>query len=202
MRDISMNRLSTKAALGVVVALALFFASTVMATPPTTAAIVEGASMGKVRLSMKKSAVLAAFGKPAWCFNPSSKDDQECDWLAPPDTKIKGLPEPVHSIGAVSVHFWKGRVRGMGVMAPIRDRPGYERVPLLSEWRTSKGIGLGSSTGAVRAAYPGAKEKHYSAGRLFAVTTRRGGKTLETDFLYTTANVFQITIYLMSPPPP
>ena len=196
-----MNRITTKPTLVAVVALALFLAPTVLATPPTTARIVEGVSMGKVRLSMKKSAVLAAFGKPAWCFHAAGPNDQECDWLAPPDKKIKGLPEPQHSIGAVAVHFWKGQVLEMSVMAPLRDRPGYENVPLLSEWKTSKGIGLGSSAGAVRAAYPGAKEVRYSAGYYLSVFTRRGGKTFETRFLFTTSNVFEILVALSSPRP-
>ena len=65
------------------VVVALCLAPAIFAAPPTSATIVEGVSMGKVRLLMKKSAVVAAFGTPAWCFNPSSKDDQECDWLAP-----------------------------------------------------------------------------------------------------------------------
>lgn len=187
--------------LAVALAVALISTATILAAPPTSATIVEGTSMGKVRLSMTKHAVLSAFGKPAWCFHAYSKDDEECDWLAPPDKKIKGLPQPLHSLGALGVEFWKGRVISIKLTIALRDRPGYENVPLLTGWKTSKGIGLGSSPGAVRAAYPGAKDVHYSAGYYLSVTTRRNGKTFETRFLFTTSNVFQIFIGLIAPRP-
>lgn len=171
------------ALVAVAVAIALCLAPAVVAAPPTSATIVEGVSMGKVRLMMKKSAVVAAFGRPAWCFNPSSKDEQECDWLAPPDKKIKGLPEPLHTIGAVQVMFWKGKVYEINVMAPDRAKPEYRNIPLLSGWKTTKGIGLGSSASTVRAAYGHAlTQKNYPAGVLLALASKRGGRQVYTSF--------------------
>ncbi len=188
-----------------VVALAMYSAPTGapatahLATPPSTATILVGFSMGKVRLGMKKTAVVAAFGKPSWCFHAYSKDDEECDWLAPPDTRIKGIPEPQHSIGAVGVDFWKGRVIWVTLIAPQRERPEYKNVPLLSGWRTSKGIGLGSSLSALLAAYPDAKRLPHWV----SISRRQGGKTSETRFLFLSFSgiVHQIVILQITPQP-
>jgi hypothetical protein len=172
-----------KSAIVTAVAVALCLVPATVAAPPPSAAIVEGVSMGKVRLLMNKSAVVAAFGTPAWCFNPSSKDDQECDWLAPPDKKIKGLPEPLHTIGAVSVRFWKGKAVEIHLMAPDRTRPEYRNVPLLSGWKTTKGIGLGSSAASLRAAYGhGLTQQSYPAGVRLKLISKRGGRRVETWF--------------------
>ena len=170
-----------------------------LATPPSTATIVEGVSMGKVRLGMKKGAVVVALGKPAWCFNAYSKDDQECDWLAPPDVKVKGLPYPLHGQGAVGVQFWKGSVTSITVTAPQRERPGYQNVPLLSGWKTSKGIGLGSSLSALLAAYPDAKRLPHWV----SISRRQGGRTSETRFLFLSFSgiVHQILVLQITPRP-
>ena len=177
------NRTRRSRVVAPVITITLCLIPVIYAAPPPNASIIEGVSMGKVRLMMKKNAVVAAFGTPAWCFNPSSKDDQECDWLAPPDTKIKGLPEPLHTIGAVQVRFWKGKVYEIHLMAPLRDRLEYRNVPFLSGWKTTKGIGLGSSATSVRAAYGHAlTQQNYPAGVRLKLISKRSGRRLETWF--------------------
>lgn len=173
------------AAFAAVIAVALCLVPALLATPPPSATIVEGASMGKVRLGMKPSAVLAALGKPAWCLGLSTGDG-ECDWLAPPDKHVKGIAPPLHSVGAISVKFYKGTVFEIHLMAPDRARPEYRNVPLLTGWRTAKGIGLGSSAAGVKAAYGAAslKQVSYSAGTDLRLASKRGGKQVETWFRF------------------
>jgi hypothetical protein len=161
-------------------ALALCFAPALLATPPASTTIVEGVSIG-----MKPSAVLTSFGKPSWCLGLSTGDG-ECDWFAPPDMHIKGFAKPAHSIGAISVKFYKGTVFEIHLMAPDRARPEYRNVPLLSGWRTTKGIGLGSSMASVSSAYGGShlEKVSYSAGTDLRLISKRGGKQVQTWFRF------------------
>lgn len=145
-----------------------------LAAPPARATIVEGVSMGKVRLMMKKSAVVAAFGKPTSCLELYT-GLVDCQWLAP--------THPPNFVGAVSVRFWKGAAIEIHLMAPDRARPEYRNVPLLSGWKTTKGIGLGSSASSVRAAYGHAlTQQNYPAGVRLKLISKRGGRRVETWF--------------------
>lgn len=172
-----MNRLSrpTNAALlAAAVAIALCVVLPALAAPPTNATIVEGVSMGKVRLLMKKSAAVATFGKPTSCLELYT-GLVDCQWLAP--------THPPNFVGAVSVRFWKGAAIEIHLMAPDRARPEYRNVPLLSGWKTTKGIGLGSSASSVRAAYGYAlTQQNYPAGVRLKLISKRSGRRVETWF--------------------
>ena len=176
---------SRAAAALVALAIGLCLVPALTAAPPPSATIVEGVSMGKVRLGVKPRAALAAFGKAAWCLGLSTGLG-ECDWLAPPDKHIKGFAKPAHSIGEISVKFYKGTVFEIHLMAPDRAGPEYRDVPLLTGWRTTKGIGLGSSMASVSSAYRGSslKKVSYSAGTDLRLISKRGGKQAETWFRF------------------
>ena len=162
------------ALLGAALAIALCLVLPALAAPPTSATIIEGVSMGKVRLLMKKSAVVAVFGKPTSCLELYA-GLVDCQWLAP--------THPPNFVGAVSVRFWKGAAIEIHLMAPDRARPEYRNVPLLSGWKTTKGIGLGSSASSVRAEYGHAlTQQNYPAGVRLKLISKRGGRRVETWF--------------------
>lgn len=126
------------------VALALLVAPAAQATLPkfSDKTIVVGKSIGGVKLGMSGAAAKKAWGGAKGClaFGTAS-----CIYRDAGSTQS--------NTGEGSFGFPKGKVTSIYIQAPIGAK-GPKYVAPLSTPKTDKGIGLGSTVGAVKKAYP------------------------------------------------
>jgi hypothetical protein len=128
-------------AVAAIVGLALPAAATAHLPQTKNKSIVTGKSMGGVKLDMSQARVISKWGS-------ASCSGGVCTW--------EGKGKAGHRERA-TVSFYKDKVVQITINAKfvgdnLRFKPG-----ILSKWKTSKHIHLGSSKGAVGKAYPGAK---------------------------------------------
>lgn len=171
--------------------------STPRTLPPLTSTIVEGLSMGGVEIGMTENEVAEQWGKPksSACHGSAGSEPpgspgyeyggRQCDW----DIEFTAMGV---SSGLVWAFFAPGTeefvVRTLTIWREAKLAK-YRR------WRTSKGIGLGSSLDSLKRAYGGRLRKvpFRHADRLpetdrcyYVATTRGGGKWI-TSFSLPTA---------------
>lgn len=155
----------------------------------STTLIVPGKSIGGVALGADAKSVQKAWGKAKECVEAcvyeGGKNGDET-----PATAGAVLEEPAGG-GALTV----GRI----FIETGERRVGKEIEPdldtLLSEFKTSKGIGLGSSIGEVQRAYPSAKKRAEPGVTTF---TLEGKGEIETMFV---AQGTKVTTVLISSHP-
>jgi hypothetical protein len=108
---------------------------------PKTTLIVPGTSIGGVKIGMTQTQVFHQWGGTS-CI-PGL-----CTWQGPGN--------PSHSERA-TVSFVKGKVIQVAINAATRGLNLKFTPGQLSKWKTGKNIGLGSTRGSVKRAYPAAK---------------------------------------------
>ena len=162
--------------LGAILALALPASAGAALPKPSTTLIVPGKSIGGVALGATASNVQKAWGKTKDCeFQCVYEGGKHGDETAANAGVL--LEAPASGSGPAKV--WRvfltvGLKKVGSELKPDLNTP-------LTEFTTSKGIGLGSTIGEVKKAYPGAK-KFSSSG--FTEFTLKGKKEIETQFVF------------------
>jgi hypothetical protein len=177
------------AVLSLILALAIPAAGGAPLPKPTTTLIVPGKSIGGVALGANAKSVHKAWGKTKECVEAciyeGGKNGDES-----PATAAALLEEPASggafTVGRIFIEAGEKRVGNE--IEPDLDTP-------LVEFKTSKGIGLGSSIGEVQRAYPSAK-KQGSPG--VTTITLKGKGEIETMFI---AKGTKVTTVLISSHP-
>ena len=140
----TLTRVVLPAALAAALALAPTAAAKLPAPPVTT--IVPGQSVGGVKLGMKTATAKATWGPGFTCGAAAAgPGTTQCTWSATPNAR----PDRGAKLSVVLI---AGRVRAITVDGGAGATPASVKA-----LRTSKGIGIGSTRAAFRAAYPGAK---------------------------------------------
>jgi hypothetical protein len=129
------------AAVALVACLALPAAAQARLPHPKKSAIVPGTSIAGVKLDMTRAQV---FGK----WGSTSCDTARCTWEGP---GTRGKNE------RAIVSFVTGKVSQITISAATRGNNLKFKPGVLSTWKTSKGISLGSLKSKVAKAYPSAK---------------------------------------------
>jgi hypothetical protein len=160
--------------LGLTLVLAVPAAADAALPKPTSTLIVPGKSIGDVALGANAKSVQKAWGKTKECVEAcvyeGGKNGDET-----PATASALLEEPA-SGGTLKVGriFIKAGEKTVGSkIEPDLDTP-------LVEFKTSKGIGIGSSIGEVQRAYPSAKKRAQPGVTTF---TLKGKGEIETIFI-------------------
>lgn len=109
---------------------------------------VSPAGLGPIRIGMRVSEVEAALGGDIVIDTVATEDAEECAEAFPKDARFQGI----------SFLFQQGRLSYVQLNVPERG--------VAPSYRTSAGIGLGSSDAALRAAYPNVEREvqPYSGG--------------------------------------
>jgi hypothetical protein len=141
-----MLRVST-VAVAVVVALALPAAAGAHLPQTKNTKIVPGRSIAGVKLDMTKSQVFGKWGK-------TTCDQSTCTWEGP---GTRGKNE------RAIVSFVKGKVVQITISSATKGNDLKFKPGVLSKWKTSKGISLGSPKAKVPKAYPAAKPNNGEA---------------------------------------
>jgi hypothetical protein len=109
--------------------------------------IVPGQSIGGVKLDMTKKQVIGKWGK-------TTCDQSTCTW--------EGPGTPGKNERAV-VSFVKGKVVQIAISSATKGSNLKFKPGILSKWKTSKGISLGSPKSKVPKAYPAAQANNGEA---------------------------------------
>lgn len=164
--------------------------------PPLVGTIVEGRSMAGVAIGMTQDETNALWGKPkaSACHGGSQSEPPgspgyelgglQCDWDI--ELTVRGISEGLVSVFYAPKGFTDDsdlRVRSMNIFRNARLAK-YRR------WRTTKGIGLGSSLESLKRAYGGRLRqvpplnpvRFPPAERFYYVTTSRDGGRWVTFF--------------------
>jgi hypothetical protein len=177
--------------LGAILALALPASAGAALPKLSTTLIVPGKSIGGVALGATASAVKKAWGNTKSCeFECAYEGGKHGDETA---TNAGVLLENSAS-GKGPAKVW--RVFITVGQKKVGDEPKPDFNTPLTEFETSKGIGIGSTIGEVQKAYPGAK-KEGDAG--FTNFTLKGKGEIETTF--TCAGAPKVTSILVSSHP-
>jgi hypothetical protein len=136
-----MNRVVALAPLALVGVLVLPSTAGAKLPQPKSTVIKPGASMAGVKLDMTKRQVLAKWGK-------TKCDSFACTW--------EGPGTPGHNERAI-VSFVNGKTVQITISSATKGNNLKFKPGVLSKWKTSKGIALGSPKAKVKKAYPKAK---------------------------------------------
>lgn len=136
-----MNRVAVLATFALLAALAMPAAAGAHLPQPKSTAIKPGTSMAGVKLDMTKQQVFGKWGK-------TTCDASTCTWEGP---GTRGKNE------RAIVSFVNGKVVQISISAATKGNNLKFKPGVLSKWKTSKGISLGSLKSKVAHAYPGAK---------------------------------------------
>ena len=162
--------------LGAILALALPATAGAALPKPSTTLIVPGKSIGGVALGATASKVKKAWGNTKDCeFQCVYEGGKNGDETAANAGVL--LEEPASGSGPGKV--W--RVFLTVGLKKVGDELKPDLNTPLSEFKTSKGIGIGSTVGEVKTAYPAAK-KYSSTG--FTEFTLKGKGEIETQFVF------------------
>ncbi len=173
------------AVLSVTLALALPASAHAALPKPSTTLIVPGKSIGGVALGTNAQAVQKAWGKTRECVEACIYEGAKNGDETPTDASV--LLEKPAGGGALTVGriFIKAGEKRVGTeLEPDFDTP-------LSEFKTSKGIGIGSSVGEVQRAYPSVKKL---AGPGVTTLTLKGKGQIETMFVAVGTKVTTVLI--------
>lgn len=177
--------------LGAVLALALPAAAGAALPKPSTTLIVPGKSIGGVALGATASSVKKAWGNTKGCeLQCVYEGDKHGDETAASGSVL--LEEPASGSGPAKVarvFLTVGQKKVGDELKPDLNTP-------LSKFKTSKGIGIGSTIGEVQRAYASAK-KSSSPG--FTEFTLKGKKEIETQFVF--SNSTKMTSIVVSSHP-
>jgi hypothetical protein len=169
--------------LGVILTLALPATAGAALPKAGSTLIVPGKSVGGVALGATAAAVQKAWGPAKNCeFQCAYEGGKHGDETAANAGVL--LEEPAGGKGPAKV--WRifltvGQKKVGNELKPDLNTP-------LSKFKTSKGIGIGSTMGELKNAYPGAKKE---SGPGFADYTLKGKKEIST--LFTFANSTKLT---------
>ncbi len=173
--------------LGAILALALPATAGAALPKAGNTLIVPGKSIGGVALGATAASVQKAWGATKDCeFQCVYEGSKHGDETAANAGVL--LEEPPSGSGPAKV--WR-------VFLTVgQKRVGNDLKPdlntALSEFKTSKGIGIGSTMGDVKKAYPGAKKE---GGPGFAQYTLKGKKEISTTFAFSNSSkVTSVTI--------
>lgn len=173
--------------LGVTVALVLPAIAGAALPKTSNHLIVPNQSIGSVRLGAKLSAVLAAWGHPKqncekyFCNFEGAKPKTGTPAIASVglEEKVKGKPPKVWTI---SLNVPQKEVKG--TFRPDFNTP-------LTEFKTAKGIGLGSTVGALKNAYKGMKK--YGTAPSYSYTLEGPGNS-QTVFVVNGTKITTIAV--------
>lgn len=177
--------------LGAILALALPATAGAALPKPSTTLIVPGKSIGGVALGATASKVKKAWGNTKDCeFQCVYEGGKHGDETATSANVL--LEEPASGSGPAKtwrIFLTVGQKKVGDELKPDLNTP-------LSEFKTSKGIGIGSTMGEVQKAYPSAKKL---SGPSFANFTLKGKGEIETQFDF--SNSTKVTSVLVSSHP-
>jgi hypothetical protein len=142
-----MKRLAAVATFALLAVVALPAAAGAHLPQPKSTAIKPGTSMAGVKLDMTKKQVLAKWGK-------TTCDSSTCTWEGP---GTRGKNE------RAIVSFVNGKAVQISISAATKGNNLKFKPGVLSQWKTSKGISLGSPKAKVPKAYPKAQANNGEA---------------------------------------
>jgi hypothetical protein len=176
-----MVKLSTKAVIGLaVVLLGLSSALALAAYPrPKSYLIAPGESFGGVSIGESLSKVKTAWGRPNACASDG------CDYEG---SDKKYSPNEVADVSVQHGNVTDVRIGAFDVDSSLPRGP-YAQ---LLKFKTSKGIGLGSTIAAARRAYPGLRVTHRGTDTFFTLGTGRAKTFFNASSRRTTIDYIQM----------
>lgn len=177
--------------LGAILALALPASAGAALPKASTTLIVPGKSIGGVALGATATKVKKAWGNTKDCeFQCVYEGGKHGDETATSANVL--LEQPASGSGPAkvwNVFLTVGQKMVGDTLKPDLNTP-------LSQFKTSKGIGIGSTMGEVQKAYPSAKK---TSGSGFSIFTLQGKGEIETQFDFN--NSAKVTSVLVSSHP-
>ena len=132
---------------------------------PSHARVVPFQSIGKIALGVSKTKAFNAWGKTNLC-SVGTKGRETCDWLS---TNPQDFPEE----GGV-LELSHGKVCGMLMRAGTNPTADKLTITRLKQWKTKRGVGLGSSLASAKRSLGGklVATQHHVTTAILGGTTR------------------------------